>query len=112
MTPALTRRAQRFVRRNCNCNYKCNRSCNCNCNYSCTRCCGWGRCSVPRRHPNPNINPNPNRWGRHFVRRLEGEFAIVLVDLQRRRVIIAADVFGTSETQTTLGLGLSLGLRL
>ena len=35
------------------------------------------------------------RWGNTFVRRLKGEFAIVLVDYQQQSVLLSTDVFST-----------------
>ena len=39
--------------------------------------------------------PAYERWGVSFVQHLEGEFALVVVDLDRRRAVVSADVFGT-----------------
>ena len=39
--------------------------------------------------------PAYQRWGRHFVRHLEGEFAIVVVDFQRRSILLSTDAFST-----------------
>lgn len=39
--------------------------------------------------------PAYERWGERFVERLQGEFALVLVDLQTRRVLLSTDAFAT-----------------
>ena len=43
----------------------------------------------------PVLLPAYKRWGTNFVRRLHGEFSLVLIDFVVRKVIISADVFGT-----------------
>ena len=39
--------------------------------------------------------PAYKRWGANFVRRLHGEFSLVLVDFTQRHLLLSADVFGT-----------------
>jgi len=39
--------------------------------------------------------PAYERWGHSFVRRLDGEFALALVDLRRGLLVLATDAFGT-----------------
>ena len=42
-----------------------------------------------------SLLPAYRRWGEGFVRRLNGEFAVVIVDFARREVLLSPDVFGT-----------------
>jgi asparagine synthetase B (glutamine-hydrolysing) len=42
-----------------------------------------------------SLLPAYRRWGEDFVRRLDGEFAVVIVDFARREVLLSPDVFGT-----------------
>ena len=41
------------------------------------------------------LQPAYARWGAEFVTRLQGEFAIVVLDLRRRRLLLSTDAFST-----------------
>ena len=41
------------------------------------------------------LQPAYERWGAEFVTRLQGEFAIVVLDLRRRRLLLSTDAFST-----------------
>ena len=41
------------------------------------------------------LQPAYARWGAEFVTRLQGEFAIVVLDLRRKRLLLSTDAFST-----------------
>ena len=56
---------------------------------------GSSRARPTRTPPTASRCCRRTSWGVSFVQHLEGEFALVVVDLDRRRAIVSADVFGT-----------------